>query len=180
MKSLTSVLSIYLILTFAASANAAELSSRDQAVVAAMMKGDSKGAVIGEPGTCLISFGLRDEAGQLLGFFGLFPNIDDDVCDNSFTRTNPDGTMDDHILVHGGLFMFIFGGPILPSGGSDVFYRLISHEDGTLGLNVSGTTSDGGKVRIRLTAEASGKNNARSDQIWLENYGYIIGERGQP
>lgn len=169
-----------LLLTFVASAGAAELSNRDQAVVAAMMKSDSKGAVIGEPGTCFISFGLRGEEGQLLGFFGLFPNIDDDICDNSFTRTNPDGTVDDHIFVHGGLFMFIFGGPILPSGGSDVFYRLISHEDGTLGLNVNGTTSDGGQVRIRLTAESSGKNKALSDQIWLENYGYIIGERGKP
>ncbi len=177
-KLTKSVLAACLCLVLAFTANAAEVSKRDQAVMAAMMKNNSNGAVIGEPGTCFISFGLFDDTG-LIGFFGLFPNFDDDICDNSFTRTNPDGTMDDHIYVHGAIFMFLFDGPILGSDGSDVFYRFIRHEDGTLGLNVNGTTSDGGKIRIRLTAEASGKNKARSDQIWLENYGYVLGERGK-
>ena len=167
-----------LLMAISFAANAAELSKRDQAVVEAMLKSNSRGAVIGDPATCLISYGLFD-AGNFVGFFGLFPNDDDDVCDNSFARTNPDGTVDNHIYVHGQIFMFVIGGPILGSEGSDVFYRWISHEDGTVGLNVNGTTSDGGQLRIRLISESSGKNKARGDQIWLENYGYIIGERGK-
>lgn len=179
MKLIVSVLATSLMLTLAISASAAEMSNRDQAVVSAMMNSDSKGAVIGEPPTCFISFGLFDDTG-LIGFFGLFPNFDDDICDNSFARTNPDGTLDEHVFVHGTVFMFVFGGPILGSAGSDIYYRFIRHQDGTLGLNVNGTTSDGGQIRMRLTAESSGKNKARSDQIWLENYGYLIGEPGQP
>ena len=142
------------------------------------MKSESKGAVIGDPQTCLIRYGLFDDTG-FIGFFGLFPNADDVDCGNSFTRTNPDGTLDDHVYVHGTIFMFLFSGPILGSEGSDVFYRFIRHDDGTVGLNVNGTTSDGGRVRIRLINESSGKNKARSDQIWLENYGYVIGDRGK-
>ena len=165
-------------LVMATAASAAEISKRDQAVVEAMMKSDNKGAVIGDPLTCLISYGLFDDTG-FIGFFGLFPSGDSVDCGNSFTRTNPDGTMDDHIFVHGTIFMFFFNGPILSSEGSDVFYRFIRHEDGTTGLNVNGTTSDGGQIRIRLTSESSGKNKSRSDQIWLENYGYIFGERGK-
>jgi hypothetical protein len=160
-------------------ANAAEISGRDQAVVEAMMKSESKGAVIGEPATCLISYGLFDDTG-FIGFFGLFPNADSGGCGNSFSRTNPNGTIDDHVYVHGTIFMFLFGGPVLGSEGSDVFYRFIRNEDGTSGVSVNGTTSDGGAVRIRLMSESSGKNKSRSDQIWLENYGYVIGERGKP
>lgn len=178
MKILKSALATCLLLVMAMAAGAAEISKRDQAAMEAMMKSDTKGAVIGDPLTCLISYGLFDDSG-FIGFFGLFPNEDEIDCDNSFTRTNPDGTMDDHIFVHGTIFMFIFGGPILGSDGSDVFYRFIRHADGTTGLNVNGTTSDGGQIRIRLIAESSGKNKARGDQIWLENYGYIIGERGK-
>ena len=177
-KIINSVLVTCLMLVMTMAASAAEMSKRDQAVVEAMMKSDTKGAVIGDPFTCLISFGLFDDTG-FIGFFGLFPNEDEVDCDNSFTRTNPDGTLDDHIFVHGTVFMFLFGGPVLGSEGSDVFYRFIRHEDGTVGLNVNGTTSDGGQIRIRLTNESSGKNKARSDQIWLENYGYVVGERGK-
>lgn len=175
MKILKSVSVTCLMLVMTVAASAAEISQRDQAVVEAMMNSNSKGAVIGEPGTCLISYGLFDDTG-FIGFFGLFPN---EGCGNSFTRTNPDGTLDDHVFVHGTIFMFLFGGPVLGSDGSDVFYRFIRHEDGTAGVTVNGTTSDGGQVRIRLISEGSGKNKARGDQIWLENYGYIIGDRGQ-
>lgn len=179
MKIIKRVLTSCLILVLAMATNAAEISKRDQAVVEAMMNSESKGAVIGDPMTCLISYGLFDDTG-FIGFFGLFPGGDAADCGNSFTRTNPDGTLDDHVFVHGTIFMFIFGGPILGSEGSDVFYRFIRHQDGTVGLNVNGTTSDGGQIRIRLTSESSGKNKSSSSQIWLENYGYIIGDRGKP
>lgn len=178
MNKIKSVLAVCLMLTMPIAAQAVELSKRDQAVVEAMLSSKSRGAVIGEPATCLISYGLFD-AGNFVGFFGLFPNDDDEICDNSFARTNPDGTVDNHIYVHGQIFMFVIGGPVLGSEGSDVYYRWISHEDGTVGLNVNGTTSDGGQLRIRLISESSGKNKARGDQIWLENYGYVIGARGK-
>ena len=117
MKTIKSVVATCVMLVMAMAASAAEISKRDQAVVEAMMNSDSKGAVIGPPGTCLISYGLFDDTG-FIGFFGLFPNEEEADCDNSFTRTNPDGSLDDHIYVHGTLFMFIFGGPILGSEGS--------------------------------------------------------------
>ena len=91
MKIIKSVLVPCLLLVMTMAASAAEMSKRDQAVVEAMMKSDTKGAVIGDPFTCLISVGLFDDTG-FIGFFGLIPNEDEIDSDNSFTRTNPDGT----------------------------------------------------------------------------------------
>ena len=62
---------------------------------------------------------------------------------------------------------------ILPSDGSDIYYRWVRREDGNSILNVEGTTSDGGKLRIHLSSRQNGKGS--DDVIWLENYGYLLG-----
>ena len=161
-----------LILGITLVAGAEEVSRKDQAVIAAMMQNDSNGAVIGDVPTCFVSFGIFDGPdGPLLGFFGLFP---EDGCENSFQRTNKNGSIDSHIFVHGTFFMFWFNPSIfLGSAGSDIYYRWVRQEDGNSILNVNGTTSDGGKLNIHLSSSSNGKR--QDDVIWLENYGYLFG-----
>jgi hypothetical protein len=172
MKSLGGLILTLLILGISLPANAEELSEKDQAVIAAMMQNDSNGAVIGDVPTCFVSFGIFDGPdGPLLGFFGLFP---EDGCENSFQRTDKNGSIDSHIFVHGTFFMIWFNPSIfLGSGGSDIYYRWVRQEDGNSILNVNGTTSDGGKLNIHLSS--SSKGNRQDDVIYLENYGYLLG-----
>ena len=62
---------------------------------------------------------------------------------------------------------------ILGSDGSDIYYRWVRQEDGNSILNVNGTTSDGGRLKIHLASSSNGKR--QDDVIFLENYGYLLG-----
>ena len=179
MKKNGGLIAAILILGIALSASAEEVSDRDQALIAAMMQNESNGALIGEVPTCFVSFGIYDPfPTNFLGFFGLFPDFTSGDCGNSFQRTNKDGSIDSHIFKQGAYFMIWFDPFIfLPSTGSDIYYRWVRRADGTSILNVDGTTSDGGRIRIHLSKHQNGK--ARDDVIWLENYGYLFGGPGK-
>lgn len=172
MKIIRGFVAATLFLGVALVASAEEVSKKDQAVIAAMMQNESNGAVIGEVPTCFVSFGIFDQ--DFLGFFGLFPDFSTEDCGNSFERTNKDGSVDTYIRKHGTFFLFWFD-PffILPSDGSDIYYRWVRRQDGNSILNVEGTTSDGGRIRIHLSSRQNG--NGSDDVIWLENYGYLFG-----
>lgn len=175
MKKLRGFSAAIVMLAISLGVSANELSEKDQAVMAAMMQNQTNGAVIGEVPTCFVSFGIFDPfPTNFLGFFGLFPNFPPVDCGNSFERTNVDGSVDTYVRTHGTFFMFWFD-PffILPSFGSDIYYRYTRREDGNTILNVEGTTSDGGRLRIHLSSRQKGKGS--DDVIWLENYGYLFG-----
>ena len=175
MKKIWGFIATISILGISVVAGAEEASKKDQAVIAAMMQHESNGAVIGEVPTCFVSFGIYDPfPTNFLGFFGLFPDFTSGDCGNSFERTNKDGSVDTYIRKHGSFFMFWFD-PFLfmPSEGSDIYYRWVRREDGNSILNVEGTTSDGGRIRIHLSSRQNGKGS--DDVIWLENYGYLYG-----
>lgn len=150
-----------------------ELSPSDQAAVDAFHAYRTTGAFI-ERGCMIVSPGFFNEAGQLLGFGGLFPDVPFGECENGFIRTNPDGTEDLHVNGKGLFFLLLFDPfAIYGSQGSSVKYTYIRHANGISILTVTGKLSDGSRVRGHFT---SGDN--RAGTLWVEGLGYVVGSPG--
>lgn len=150
------------------------LSPNDQAALDAFNQYRTTGAFI-ERGCTIVSPGFFSDAGDLLGFGGLFPDVPfGEPCFNGFTRTNRDGTQD--LYVNGkGLFFLLLFDPfaIYGSEGSSVKYTYIRRAKGPSILTVTGTLSDGSRVRGHFT---SGDN--RAGTLWVEGLGYVVGSPG--
>jgi len=150
------------------------LSPNDQAAMKAFHESRTTGAFI-ERGCMIVSPGFFSESGQFLGFGGLFPDVPfGESCENGFIRTNPDGTED--MYVNGkGLFFLLLVNPfsIYGSEGSSVKYTYIRRAKGKSILTVTGTLSDGSRVRGHFT---SGDN--RAGTLWVEGLGYVVGSPG--
>ena len=155
------------------------ISERDKAIVDAMAQGAPHGAIIQGEGFCTSFTGFFD-ANVFKAFGGLFQDFSDpDACGNSFSRINPDGTFDSHWYGHGAFFLFIIGGPAYPSTGSNVSWTIITHENGVRTWHVNGTMSDGSRVRGQFTVDPQGDDNSKEGFLWVEGYGYVVGERGK-
>ena len=75
-----------------------------------------------------------------------------------------------------GTFFLIVNDPFTVFGslGSDVIWRAISHQNGTSVFNVSGTLSDGSRVRAQFVTDPNGDNKA-ANTLWVEGLGYVVG-----
>lgn len=149
-----------------------EISPRDQMVLDAFNNGMFSRAVINTEVSCAILPGFFDASGNLVAFGGLFPL---ECAGGTFERTNPDGTLDWHANGRGVFFLLTFE----PSGffsstGSDVNWHIIQHENGIRILTVSGTLSNGSRVRVHFTAEPTGANNSSEGTLWIEGLGYVL------
>lgn len=150
------------------------MSPNDQAAANAFHESRTTGAFI-ERGCMIVSPGFFDEAGNLLGFGGLFPDVPfGEPCENGFLRTNPNGTQDIHVNGRGGFFLLLFSpSAYYGSEGSSVKYTYIRRANGKSILTVIGTLSDGSRVRGHFT---SGDN--RAGTLWVEGLGYVVGSPG--
>lgn len=148
------------------------LSARDQAAVDLFNESRTSGAFVVRD-CVFVSPGWFGEDGRLLGFGGLFPDVPDgESC--GFTRTNPDGSEDLYVNGKGYFFLFLFEPfHIYGSEGSDVKWTYINRADGVRILTITGTLSDGSRVRAHFT---SGDNQAGS--LWVEGLGYVVGSPG--
>ena len=146
------------------------MSAEDQALVDAYMEGRIAGAFVDRDVCTLFSYGFFDENGALLGFSLFIP----ESCPTGFARTNPDGTIDQHVSSSGQLFLFLIqAGAFFPSTGSDVHWTIKSSPDGRNVLNVNGTLSDGSRVKGHFN------QNATSGKLWVEGLGYVVGSPGK-
>lgn len=153
------------------------LSPLEQSMVDAVMAGEDPGAVIARNDVCAFSPGFFND-GVFVGFGGLFPTPGPQgICPlSNFERTNPDGTVDLHLQGSGGFFLLVFepSFQFFSSEGSHVRWRLISHEGGTTVFTVSGTLSNGSRVRAHFVTDPSGDNKA-ANTLWVEGLGYVVG-----
>lgn len=148
------------------------LSGSEQELLDAFNAGADMGAMLNRDVGCAILTGFFTPSG--LAAFGILGPSD---CSNgNFDRTNPDGTVDRHMQGEGSFFLFVTGpdGMAFPSAGSDVRWGRVQHEDGITVFNVSGTLSDGSRVRAHFTRTADGKNPP-GNRLWVEALGYVVG-----
>lgn len=90
---------------------------------------------------CFLLVGFSDGSGQV-AFGGLFP--DGGCAPGTFDRTDPDGSFDTSGNGRGGSFLVTFDpSGFFGSGGSEVRWRTKSHANGSHGLVITGTPSDG-------------------------------------
>jgi hypothetical protein len=160
----------------AETALAPALSLSEQSIVDAMRAGGNAGAVINREVGCGIFSGFNNN-GEFVGFGGLFPTPGPrGICPlSNFERANPDGTIDLHLQGSGAFFLVLFNPPAeFPSEGSSVRWRMIAHENGTRVFTVSGTLSDGSRVRAHFVTDRKGDNKA-ANTLWVEGLGYVVG-----
>jgi hypothetical protein len=156
------------------------LSPLEHSLLDALAAGEDPGAIINRDVGCGLTtgFGVVNDDGTVtpVGFGGLFPQPGPNgICPlSSFERTNPDGTVDSHTQGRGAFFLVLFGLGFYPSTGSDVIWRDISHEGGTSVFTVSGTLSDGSKVRAHFVRDPKG-NIKEANALWVEGLGYVVG-----
>lgn len=148
------------------------LSDEEQALLSALHAGADMGAILNREVGCGILTGFFTQSG--LAAFGLLsPN---DCSNGNFVRTNPDGTVDRNIQGTGRFFLVVLGpqGMAFPSGGSDVRWGRVQHQDGITVFNVAGTLSDGSRVRAHFTRTPDGMNPP-GNTLWVEALGYVVG-----
>lgn len=155
---------------------AQQLSASEQAILTAVKAGEDAGAILNRDYPCSLSPGFGDQNGTV-AFGGLMaepgPN---GICPlSNFERTNPDGTVDVHQKGVGAFFLLVFEPfTIFGSEGSHVRWTSISHENGIRVFNVSGTLSDGSRVRVHFVTDPNGDNKP-ANTLWVEGLGYIVG-----
>lgn len=148
------------------------LSSLEQSILDAAMAG----AIIDRDVGCGQTSGFFNN-GVFVGFGGLFPTAGPQgICPlSNFVRTNRDGSVDLHMQGSGQFFLFLFNPfAIFPSAGSDVIWRQIQHENGIRVFTVTGTLSDGSRVRAQFVTDPNGDNKA-ANTLWVEGLGYVVG-----
>ena len=156
------------------------LSPLEQSLLDALAAGEDPGSIINRDVGCGLTtgFGVINDDGTVtpVGFGGLFPEPGPSgICPlSNFERTNPDGTIDVHTQGRGAFFLVLFGLGFYPSGGSDVIWRDISHEGGTSVFTVTGTLSDGSRVRAHFIRDPKG-NIKEANTLWVEGLGYVVG-----
>lgn len=152
-------------------------SPLEQSMVDAVMAGEDPGAFIDRNDVCAFSPGFFND-GVFVGFGGLFPTPGPrGICPMSnFVRTNPDATVDMHMQGSGGFFLLLVqpSFQVFGSEGSDVRWRVISHEGGISVFTVSGTLSNGSRVRAHFVTDPNGDNKA-ANTLWVEGLGYVVG-----
>jgi len=144
-------------------------------VAPAAMADEDPGATLDREVGCGITTGFFNN-GSFVGFAGLFPDLGPQgFCPlSNFARVNPDGTVDRHIQGSGRLFLVLPGVAIYGSDGSDVRWRSIQHENGIRMFTVTGTLSDGSRVRAHFVTTPGGENTA-ANSLWIEGVGYAVG-----
>lgn len=148
----------------------------ERSIVDALKAGGSAGAVLNRDVGCGILTGFSNN-GEFVGFGGLFPSPGPrGICPlSNFERANPDGTIDRHLQGSGTFFLVLFNPPAgFPSEGSSVRWRMIAHENGTRVFTVSGTLSDGSRVRAHFVTDRKGDNKA-ANTLWVQGLGYVVG-----
>ena len=152
------------------------LSETEQALLDELMAGADMGAMLNRDVGCGMLTGFNND-GQFVAFGGLFPTEGPNgICPmGNFERTNPDGTVDLHMKGTGNFFLVVFTpSGFFPSEGSSVNWRIVAHEGGARTFNVSGTLSDGSRVRAHFTTTPDGKN-PQGNTLWIESLGYVVG-----
>ena len=156
------------------------MSPLEQSLMDAIAAGEDPGAIVDRDVGCAIitGFGVVDDDGNVtnVGFGGLFPQPGPNgICPlSNFERTNPDGTIDLHTQGRGAFFLVLFGLGSYPSTGSDVIWRNIRHEEGASVFTVSGTLSDGSRVRAHFVRDPKG-DIKDANTLWVEGLGYVVG-----
>lgn len=152
------------------------LSPLEQSLTDALLAGQSLGSLVDRDVGCGTLVGFSDASG-LVAFGGLFPlEGPQGICPlSNFARTNRDGTVDQHLQGSGGFFLLVFD-PFasFPSEGSSVRWRAVSHQGGTSMFTITGTLSDGRRVRAHFVTDPRGDNKA-ANTLWVEGIGYVVG-----
>ena len=153
------------------------MSEAEQAIVNALMAGESAGAIIERTGECAAGgaiFEVGSPAPAALVFFGVDSPED---CGNTFTRTNRDGTVDVYKNGVGTAFVIIIDPfEFIFSEGSYVHWTESTREGGSLTFNGNGTLSDGSRMRLHFTVNNKGEPVV--GRLFIEGRGYIVGAPG--
>ena len=159
-------------------AKAQDLNAEEQAIVSALLSGESPGAVIERTGACADGGLIFGDTGPAALVFVSKYETDEDGCRNTFARTNPDGTIDQYRNGVGAMFVILLGGPpvFIGSEGSYVHWTSRSTEDSGRTWTANGTLSDGSQVRLHFSTNAKGEPTR--GLLWIEGRGYIVGAPG--
>lgn len=144
-------------------------------VAPAAMADEDPGATLDREVGCGIITGFFNN-GAFVGFGGLFPTPGPQgICPlSNFARVNADGTVDRHMQGSGTFFLVLPGVAFYGSEGSDVQWRSIQHENGIRLFTVTGTLSDGSRVRAHFVTTPDGLSTA-ANTLWIEGVGYAVG-----
>lgn len=156
-------------------AQAQELNGQEQAIVSALLSGESPGAIIERTGACADGGLIFGETGPAALVFVSKYATDEDGCRNTFARTNPDGTHDEYKNGVGAMFVILLGAPpvFIGSDGSYVHWTSRNQEGKGRTWTANGTLSDGSSVRLHFTTNAKGEPTV--GRLWIEGRGYIVG-----
>lgn len=159
-------------------ATSAGLTAQEQAIVDELTAGADAGAILDRDIGCGILTGFSNN-GIPVGFGGLFPvEGPQGICPlSSFARTNPDGTVDVYLQGSGAFFLVLFGAGVYPSTGSEVRWRAIDLDGGIRLLTITGTLSNGSRVRAQFVTTPDG-TNVSANTLWVEGVGYVVGGPG--
>ncbi|HKI95784.1 MAG TPA: hypothetical protein VJ992_10900 [Gemmatimonadales bacterium] len=159
----------------ALSAAPSGLNAQEQGLLDALKSGEDPGAIIDRNVGCGLLTGFFNN-GAFVAFGGLFPTEGPQgICPlSNFTITHPDGSVDTHMQGTGAFFLVIMGGPTYSSDGSHVTWRVLTNEGGGEVFTVTGTLSDGSRVRAHIVTTPNGSDVAAST-LWVEGLGYVVG-----
>jgi hypothetical protein len=176
-RSLRVLVAVLGVVCGSAGVHAQGMNEAEQAIVAALMSGESAGAIIERTGQCATGGPIFEPGSPgpvALVFLGV---QDPDGCGNTFTRTNRDGTVDEYRKGTGGAFV-ILTNPLefISSEGSYVHWTEQVREGGSITFNANGTLSDGSRMRLHFTINNRGE--PVGGRLFIEGRGYIAGAPG--
>lgn len=174
MKTTNKFICIVLILFAAPAIATAQLADpQDQEVINALNSGSPNGAIISTEVGCAILTGFFN-GDNFAAFGALFPETD--CKGGTFEKSRPNGKNDLHMNGAGMMFLVVQDPfTFFPSEGSRVKYNFIFQDGAASVIKISGTLSDGSRVRGHFTVNLNGNDEAGGDFLWVEGIGYVVG-----